>query len=138
MAGMVGGMRDTWSAYKLIGGAAAVLLLSGCAAGRTDVVFLNSEPHYVPLAANEPVVLTTTDLDRPYTELGMIHVSGVSREGYQSLNEKLRSEARRIGADAVIFVHYGTENLFSIIPVFLAIPYDVLTAEGLAVRSKQR
>ncbi len=124
-------MREIWLA-------AAALLFSGCAAGRTDVVLLNPEPHYAALATNEPVVLTTTDMGSPYTELGMIHVSGVSREGYQSLNEKLRNEARRIGADAVIFVHYGTENLFSVVPVFFAIPYDVLTAEGLAVRSKRR
>ena len=112
-------------------------LLTGCAAGRTDVVLLNpGVVHYSPLDGKEAVVLTTTDLDRPYVELGMIHVSGVSREGYQGLNEKLRSEARGIGADAVLFVHYGTENVFSIIPFFIAIPYDVLMAEGVAVRSK--
>ena len=112
--------------------------LTGCAAGRTDVVLLNpGVVHYSPLDGKEAVVLTTTDLDSPYAELGMIHVSGVSREGYQSLNEKLRSEARGIGADAVLFVHYGTENVFSIVPLFIAIPYDVLTAEGLAVRSKR-
>jgi len=38
----------------------------------------------------------------------------------------------------VIYVHYGTENLFSVIPIFVSIPYDVLTAEGLAVKGKRR
>ena len=114
------------------------LLISGCAAGRTDAILLNSSVHYTPLPSNEGVVLTTTDFNGPYVELGMIHVSGVSREGYESLNGKLRAQARQMGADAVIFVHYSTENLFSIIPFFVSIPYDVLTAEGVAVRSKNR
>ena len=35
-----------------------------------------------------------------------------------------------------IFVRYGTDNAFSIILFFIAIPYDVLVAEGLVVRSK--
>ena len=82
-------------------------------------------------------MLTTTDFDRPYVQLGVIHVSGITRQGYHGLNEKLRTAARQVGADAVIFVHYGTENLFSIVPIFVAIPYDVLTADGLAVRSKR-
>lgn len=113
------------------------MMMGGCAAGRTDVVLLNSEVvHYPPLTTKQTVVLTMTDLESPYTELGMIHVNGVTREGYQGLNEKLRTEARRIGADAVIFVRYGTENVFSVTPLFISIPYDVLTAEGAAVRSK--
>ncbi len=123
----------------LLGCGVLSFVLAGCAAGRTDVVLLNpTVVHYAPLATQEAVSLTTTDLDAPYVELGTIHVSGISREGYQSLNEKLRIEARRIGADAVIFVHYGTENVFSVIPIFISIPYDVLTAEGVAVRSKRR
>lgn len=60
---------------------------------------------------------------------------GVSRQGYEGLNAKLRAKAREAGADAVIFLSYGTENVVSLIPFFVAIPYDVLTAQGLAVRS---
>ncbi len=30
---------------------------------------------------------------------------------------------------------YGTENVLSFVPFVVEIPYDVLTAEGLAVRS---
>ena len=109
---------------------------SGCAAGRNDFVLLNPGTQYDARQANAPVTFTVGDSDRPYQEIGVIHVSGVSREGYDQLNEKLRDEARRVGADAVIFVRYGTENAFSIIPFFFAVPYDVLVAEGLAVRSK--
>jgi len=132
-------MGETRFRARLLGWGALSLFLAGCAAGRTDVVLLNpSVVHYAPLKSTEDVVLTTTDLDHPYVELGTIHVSGINREGYASLNGKLRAEARQIGADAVIFVHYGTENLFSVIPLFVSIPYDVLTAEGLAVRSRGR
>jgi hypothetical protein len=120
--------------------AAAALLagLGGCAAGRSDFVLLNPGTKFTPLADNTSVVLTVGDLDRPYQEIGVIRVSGVSREGYEELNAKLRVEARRAGADAIIFVRYGTENALSIIPFFVAVPYDVLTAEGVAVRSKSR
>ena len=111
-------------------------LLAGCAAGRNDFASLNPGTRFEPRAVNAPVVLSIGDLGKPYQEVGVIHVSGISREGYSRLNEKLREEARRAGADAVIFVRYGTENAFSIIPFFVAIPYDVLVAEGLAVRSK--
>ena len=132
-------MRETCLSVRCISYGILGVLMAGCAAGRTDVVLLNPDVlHYAPLEAKDSIVLTTTDLDEPYVELGMIHVSGLNREGYDSLNGKLRAEARRIGADAIIFVHYGTENLFSIVPFFVSIPYDVLTAEGLAVRSKRR
>ena len=117
--------------------ASAVLVsVSGCAAGRTDFVRLNTGTGFEARPADAQVILTVGDLDRPYQEIGVIHLSGVSREGYERLNEKLRDEARRAGADAVIFMRYGTENAFSIIPFFIAIPYDVLVAEGVAVRSK--
>ena len=42
-----------------------------------------------------------------------------------------------MGADVVLFVRYGTENAFSLIPFFVAIPYDVLTAEGVAIRRSE-
>jgi hypothetical protein len=114
------------------------LSLSGCAAGRSDLILLNPGTRFDPLSFDAPVVLTVGDLDRPYQEIGVIHVSGITREGYDQLTRKLRDEARQVGADAVIFVRYGTENVLSIIPFFIAFPYDVLTAEGLAVRSKAR
>lgn len=120
-----------------IGVAALLVGPAGCAAGRADVVLLNPGPRFEPRAASEGVLLTVGDLPSAYQEIGVIHVSGITREGYERLNEKLRDEARRVGADAVIFVRYGTENAFSVIPFFVAIPYDVLTAEGLAVRSRR-
>lgn len=118
-----------WSGGLAIG-------LAGCAAARNDVVMLNPGVQHRALADEASVLLTTMGLERSYEELGMIHVSGVARMGYDGLNEKLRREARRMGADAVIYVNYGTENLFSISPIILSFPYDVLYAEGIAVRTK--
>jgi hypothetical protein len=115
-----------------------LIALAGCAAGRSDFILLNPGTQFPSQRENAPVILTVGDLPEPYQEIGVIHVSGVTRDGYDRLSEKLREEARRVGADAVIFVRYGVENAFSIIPFFVAIPYDVLTAEGLAVRSKKR
>ena len=114
------------------------LTLTGCAAARNDFILLNPGTQYPSRAADAAVLLTVGDLDHPYQELGMIHVSGITREGYTQLNEKLRAKAREVGADAVIFVHYSTDHVLSIIPFFVAIPYDVLTVRGLAVRSKTR
>lgn len=110
--------------------------LTGCAVGRSDFVLLNPGTRFEAHTPDAPVVLTVGDLDRAYQELGFIHVSGATRDGYDGLNEKLRAEARQVGADAVVFVRYGTENVLSIIPFFVAFPYDVLTAEGLAVRKR--
>lgn len=114
------------------------LSLTGCAAARNDFIRLNPGTQYPSRPADAAVLLTVGELDRPYQELGMIHVSGITREGYTQLNEKLRAKAREVGADAVIFVHYSTDHVLSIIPFFVAIPYDVLTVRGLAVRSNTR
>jgi hypothetical protein len=125
------GLRRTSIAW------AALIALStaGCAVARRDFIQLNAGTSYPERPMDAPVVLSVGDLDRPYEELGVIHVSGVIRHGYERLNERMRARARQVGADAVVFVHYGTENVMSIIPFFVAIPYDVLTAGGLAVRS---
>ncbi len=116
-------------------GMAAVLFLSGCAVARQDFIQLNAGTSFPSRTVDSPVVLTVGDLDKPYQEVGVIHVSGVSRQGYGQLNDKMRAKAREVGADAIIFVHYGTENVMSVIPFFFAMPYDVLTADGLAVRT---
>jgi hypothetical protein len=126
--------RRGWPAL----GVCALSSLAACAIGRSDFAALNPGTSYPPRSRSAPVVLTIGDLDRPYEELGMIHVSGVLRTGHDALNEKLRAQARQAGADAVIYVRYGTENVLSIFAVVVSIPWDVLTAEGLAVRSKPR
>ena len=119
-------------------GAAALTALAGCALGRADFVQLNPGTSYPARARGAPVVLTVGDWDQPYEELGVVHVSGFVRTGHAALNDKLRAKAREAGADAVIYLRYGTENVMSFLAVVVAIPWDVVTAEGLAVRSKRR
>jgi hypothetical protein len=120
--------------------AAGVLLTtaSACAFGRADFVLLNPGTSYPPSSSTAPVVLTVGDWEGPYEELGVIQVSGWVRAGYGDLNAKLRTRAREAGADGVIFVRYGTANVLSFFAIFVSIPWDVLTAEGVAVRSKAR
>jgi len=113
-----------------------IFLSTGCAAGRSDFARMNPSVHYPPKSANEIVHMTTMGSERSYEEIGFLHISAKKRDGYDMLQEKLRMEARRVGADAVIYVTYGTENAFSIAPIFIAIPYDVLFVEGLAIRYK--
>lgn len=110
--------------------------LTGCAMGREDFIQLNEGTVFPARAARAPVTMTVGDLDRPYREVGVIHVSGLTRNGYEQLNDKMRAKARESGADAIIYVRYGTENAGSVIPFFVALPYDVLIAEGLAVKSE--
>lgn len=115
---------------------AGLLAVTGCALARNDFIQLNPGTSLPARDADAPVVLTVGDLDRPYQELGVLHLSGYSREGYDRLNDRLREKARQVGADSVIFVRYETENAMSLIPFFISIPYDVLTVDGVAVRSK--
>ena len=111
--------------------------MSGCAISRTDFARLNPNV-FPPIPEGQYIPLTTMGLDNiEYEEIGFLHVSGKTREEYCVLNTKLRAEARRVGADAVIYVTYGVENAFTIVPIFVAISYDVLTAEGLAVKMKK-
>ena len=112
--------------------------VAGCAAGRNDFARLNPGVQFPPLEINESVYLTTEGLDRPYEEIGVLHVTAIAREGWQLLTEKLRNQARQVGADVVLYVRYGTENAFSLSPFVMSIPYDVLSAEGVAVRTKHR
>jgi hypothetical protein len=118
-------------------GVGALAALAGCGIGRSEFVQLNPGSSYPPLDREAPVVLTVGDLDEPYEELGMIYVSGFARSGHGPLNEKLRAKAREAGADAVIFVRYGSDHVLSFFVVVVSIPWDVSSAEGLAVRSRQ-
>ena len=130
------GVRNTW--LQVVCGTFVYASLGGCAVARRDFIQLNDGTSFPARGAGAPVVLSVGDLDRPYQEIGVIHISGVTRQGYSSLNHKMRAKAREVGADAIIFVHYGTENVLSLVPFFVAIPYDVLTADGLAVRSLEQ
>jgi hypothetical protein len=122
---------------RALGASVLLTSTSACAFGRADFVLLNPGTSYPARPSGSPVVLTVGDWDRPYEELGVIQVSGWVRAGYDDLNSKIRERAREAGADGVIYVRYGTANVLSFFAIFVSIPWDVLTAEGVAVRSKR-
>ncbi len=91
--------------------ALALLLLGGCAAS-TDVARL-SDATYPALAEDLPVDVTTGDLDVPYEELAVVvarpdasWLGQSEAEKIVTMNEKLRTAARRVGAQAVVRVSY--------------------------------
>ncbi|MBI3317093.1 MAG: hypothetical protein HYZ85_03710 [Candidatus Omnitrophica bacterium] len=116
----------------------SLILFAGCAISRSDFAYLNPGERYPEKTSHQPIYLSTLGLDdQRFEEIGYIHVSTKSRSGaYEELNHKLRDRARNVGADAVIHVTYGTENAFSISPFIVSFPYNVTTAQGLAVKRK--
>ena len=84
--------------------AGMIFLLTGCATVRTDFAPLQSST--LPAKASGDILLATGDINRPYTELGVIFVKG-RHVGYQGVMEKLREKAREVGADAVIKIEFG-------------------------------
>lgn len=96
--------------------AVAATLLTGCATWSTSRVDHQNTSQSAPVAAVAPasVVLTTEDItDRSYTSLGDIWTTVNKTTVFhpnptkEMVNEKLKEEAAKLGADAVILVRYG-------------------------------
>lgn len=95
---------------------ASSVLVSGCATWSSgEVTNVRSTTHEVKQVLPERVLLTEGDIsDRPYTVLGDISVTVNKTTVFHSdptkemVNEKLREEATKLGADAVTHVRYGT------------------------------
>ena len=93
----------------------ALLLLAGCAtpeAARTAVgpAAPLTTASYPALAADAPVTVTTGEITAPYREVAVL-VVGPGRnlsdaEEIAVMHERLREEARRLGAQAVVRVTY--------------------------------
>jgi hypothetical protein len=79
-------------------------MAAGCVTVRTDFAPLQSSA--LPAKTSGDILLATGDINRPYTELGVIFVKG-RHVGYQGVMEKLREKAREVGADAVIKIEFG-------------------------------
>ena len=93
------------------------IFMSGCAATRSSS---NVEPSstasdsVAPTLASSVIVTEEDILDREYISLGDVEVS-ISKTTIfnkdptnEMIDEKLREEAAKLGADAVILVRYGT------------------------------
>lgn len=106
-----------WSCYLIA--AASGVFVSGCSTWSfgevTNVPPASSEAKQ---ASPERIVLTEGDIsDRPYTVLGDISVTVNKTTIFHSdptkdmVNEKLKEEAAKLGADAVTHVRYGTVGI---------------------------
>lgn len=82
-----------------------VILLSGCATVRTDFAPLQ-ENVVLSKGSSGNILLTTSDLNRSYKEIGVIFVKG-HHVGYKKVMETLKEKAREVGADAVIKIEVG-------------------------------
>ena len=102
----------------------AIFLSGGCATNRHHVVDL-------------PPILAQDELLRPYQKMGIIQVQ---RERYGSPEDltpadynwgyqKLREEAVKIGADAVIFPEIKAE-----LESYIFFPSSEMTAKGIAIK----
>jgi len=96
--------------------AATAVLVTGCATWSTSRVDQKNMSQSAPVAAVTPasVVLTTEDItERSYTSLGDIWTTVNKTTVFhpnptkEMVNEKLKEEAAKLGADAVILVRYG-------------------------------
>ena len=76
----------------------------GCARIRTDFAPLDAK--LMATKPNTGIQLTTGDLDRPYKELGVIFIKG-RHVKYEKIMQKLQSEVKELGADAVIKIKLG-------------------------------
>lgn len=81
-------------------------LLAGCIS--SSVINLG-EDRFPPADAEAPVLLfdRAEDLDRPYVKLARLHADGSSSVSFAELVERMRADARRIGAEALILGQPG-------------------------------
>ena len=93
------------------------LALGGCAATWSTSDVSNLRPTDTPSAASQPITIVITEGDiteRKYSVLGDISVTVNKITMFHpdptrdQVNERLREEAAKLDADAIIFVRYGT------------------------------
>jgi len=98
--------------------ASALLLLGGCADGwSTSNVARTAEPPRAARSAAEIEIFEGDVADRPYKSLGDVSVTVNKTTVFNAdptremVNQRLRNEAAKLGADAVIQVRYGTVGI---------------------------
>jgi hypothetical protein len=81
-----------------------VILFSGCATVRTDFAPLRFD---AAAKTRGDILLTTGELESPYTEIGVIFVKGRYFTSFEKLMDKMKEKACEAGADAVIKIAFG-------------------------------
>ena len=97
--------------------------LWGCGTlGNSSMLSTNSYP---PVRASEFLFITTGDTDEPHEEIAIVSASGSAYVDTppSELNERMKAEARKVGANAIIRVSYGSKGVGGI-----------ATATGTAIR----
>lgn len=112
----------------------ALFLFTGCSTWSSSNVQLNKNIEVKEITNEENIVLMQGDItDKQYTVLAELSVDVNKTTLFhkdptqEDANKKLKEEAAKIGADAVIFVRYGTVgvSLFS---------WGSLNAKGRAIK----
>ena len=81
-----------------------LLFLVGCASTKYTPFFRGEK--YPSKSKKEEIVMTTTDISKPYKRIGIVSTFGKTKSDYRMLKERVRKKAKSIGADAVIELKY--------------------------------
>lgn len=82
---------------------------TGCVASR-EFVILNDKAVRPASSADAPIEILLEPPERPYTVVAKARVSGDEKNQRDDVEEKLRTKARAIGADAVIIKTSGSTS----------------------------
>jgi hypothetical protein len=107
------------SAWRVLAAAGALLLLGACAEGWSTSNVAKTDAAAVRQAtAPDQIQIIEGDVtDRPYKSLGDVSVTVNKVTIFNAdptremVNQRLRKEAAKLGADAVIQVRYGTVGI---------------------------
>lgn len=121
----------------LVGSIVASFLLSGCATwSQSQVSNPNTTAQEIKQVSPENVQLTEGDItNRPYISLGDLSVTVNKTTIFhpdptkEMVDLKLKEEAAKLGADAVIYVRYGTVGIS-------ALSWGSLDGKGRAIQFK--
>ena len=112
-------MRRYGSGKKMIWGIGILfvllipLFITACARTRGEFVNISADI-YPPKSAAQEILITKSDIDRSYKEIGIVKAEGNQYSNEATCFEKVRQIAREAGADAVIKAHAEqTERLVS-------------------------
>jgi hypothetical protein len=97
------GKKTLWG-IGIMFGLLISLIITACAHTKGEFVKLGTEI-YPPKSEAQEVLLTQSDIKRPYREIGLVKVKGDPFSNEKECLEKIREIAKEAGADAVIKAH---------------------------------
>ncbi|MCE9581098.1 MAG: hypothetical protein K8T20_01140 [Planctomycetes bacterium] len=75
--------------------------IAGCVSSRQEHLSSN---RYPPKPENFPIQFfdTEADVKRPFEKIARIYINGTEDASWQAMSERIKEDARKLGADAVI------------------------------------